>query len=190
MPEVSHAPSKLSDQFQSIHTPVSREWGEEGGDNPVFIDGKKCRRCFRFGTVGMYDPYNCPTLEEFHHRVFPPAEDFEDLVRNHRDLNADTGSRILNTKDGVPTYVMLYNGPMMPGAVSHAEAGGHTHPWDHVIYVLEGSATLRCDGKDYAVTEGDAVLVPPNSLHQWKNETDAPMVRVTFNAIESVAHEG
>ena len=79
MPEVSHAPSKLSDQFQSIHTPVSREWGEEGGDNPVFIDGKKCRRCFRFGTVGMYDPYNCPTLEEFHHRVFPPAEDLEDL---------------------------------------------------------------------------------------------------------------
>ena len=64
---VSHAPSKLSDQFQSIHTPVSREWGEEGGDNPVFIDGKKCRRCFRFGTVGMYDPYNCPTLEELYH---------------------------------------------------------------------------------------------------------------------------
>jgi quercetin dioxygenase-like cupin family protein len=112
------------------------------------------------------------------------------VIRNHRDLNADTGSRILNTKDGVPNYVMLYNGPMMPGAVSHAEAGGHTHAWDHVIYVLEGSGTLRCDGQDYAVTEGDAVLVPPNSLHQWKNETDSPMLRVTFNAIESVAHEG
>ena len=27
MPEVSHAPSKLSDQFQSIHTEVVR-WGE------------------------------------------------------------------------------------------------------------------------------------------------------------------
>ena len=27
--------------FESIHTPVSREWGEEGDDNPVFIDGKK-----------------------------------------------------------------------------------------------------------------------------------------------------
>ena len=54
----------------SVHTyPCHREWGEEGGDNPVFIDGKKCRRCFRFGTVGMYDPYNCPTLEEFHHRL-------------------------------------------------------------------------------------------------------------------------
>ena len=112
------------------------------------------------------------------------------VIRNRQDRNAETGSRILGPTDGVPNYVMLYNGPMMPGAVSHAEAGGHTHAWDHVIYVLEGSGTLRCDGQDYAVTEGDAVLVPPNSLHQWKNETDSPMLRVTFNAIESVAHEG
>ncbi len=56
--------------------------------------------------------------------------------------------------------------------------------------MLEGSGTLRCDGKDYTVTEGDAILVPPNSHHQWKNETDSPMLRVTFNAIESEAHEG
>ncbi len=79
---------------------------------------------------------------------------------------------------------------MMPGAVSHPDSGGHTHAWDHVVYVPEGSGTLRCDGTDYIVTEGDAILVPPNSHHQWKNETNSPMLRVTFNAIESVAHEG
>src|SRR5215510_5958093 len=39
------------------------------------------------------------------------------VIRNHRDLNAETGSRILSTRDGVPTYVMLYNGTMAPGAV-------------------------------------------------------------------------
>ena len=79
-PRCRRSPMRLpsSQTNFSPYIPLSAG-SEEGGDNPVFIDGKKCRRCFRFGTVGMYDPYNCPTLEEFHHRVFPPAEDFEDL---------------------------------------------------------------------------------------------------------------
>ena len=96
----------------------------------------------------------------------------------------------MNTKDGVPNYVMLYNGPMMPGAVSHPDTGGHSHRWDHVVYVLEGTGTLTCDGTDYIVSEGDAIVVPPNSRHQWKNESGAPMLRVTFNEIGSESHEG
>ena len=110
------------------------------------------------------------------------------LIRNYRDLNAETGSRILGPKDGVPNYLMLYNGAMAPGAVSHPETGGHTHAWEHVIYILEGSGTIVCDGKDFTVSEGDSVLVPPNTLHQWKNETNAPMLRVTFNPNESDNH--
>ena len=39
------------------------------------------------------------------------------IIRNYRDLNAQTGSQILAPKDGVPTYLMLYNGAMAPGAV-------------------------------------------------------------------------
>ena len=111
------------------------------------------------------------------------------VIRNHADLNSDTGSRILGPNDGVPSYLMLYNGAMQPGAVSHPETGGHTHPWDHVVFVLEGHGTLVCDGQDYLVAEGDAVMVPPNSLHQWKNDSDLPMVRVTFNSLDSAAHE-
>ena len=112
------------------------------------------------------------------------------VIRNCEDLDAETGSRILNTKDGVPNYVMLYNGPMMPGAVSHPDTGGHSHKWDHVVYVLDGVGTLTCDGTDYTVSEGDAIVVPPNSQHQWKNETGSAMLRVTFNEVGSESHEG
>jgi quercetin dioxygenase-like cupin family protein len=112
------------------------------------------------------------------------------VIRNCQDLNAQTGSRILSSKDGAPTYLMLYNGAMAPGAVSHPDTGGHTHRWEHVVYILEGHATLVVDGKDYTVSEGDAVLVPPNVHHQWRNDSDLPMKRVTFNPLESEVHEG
>ena len=109
------------------------------------------------------------------------------VIRNFQNLNSETGSRILNSKDGVPNYVMLYNGAMQPGAVSHSDTGGHTHAWDHAVFILEGHSTLVCDGKDYLVSEGDAVLVPPNTHHQWKNDSDLPSVRVTFNSVASEA---
>jgi quercetin dioxygenase-like cupin family protein len=112
------------------------------------------------------------------------------VIRNYRDLDMKVGHVLLSSKDGVPKYVLLYNGPMAPGAVSHSETGGHTHQWEHVVYILQGSGTLVCDNQSYTVSEGDAVLVPPNVHHQWKNETQAPMLRVTFNPVASEAHEG
>ena len=63
------------------------------------------------------------------------------------------------------------------------------HSWDHVAYILEGHATLICDGKEHFVAEGDAVLIHGNVQHQWKNTSDLPMLRVTFNHLSSAAHE-
>jgi len=118
------------------------------------------------------------------------GQDAVPVIRNYRDLNAATGSRILNTRDGVPHYVMLYNGTMAPGAVSHPDGGGHAHSWEHVVYILEGHGTLFCDGKDYTVAEGDAVLVPPHAFHQWRNTSDLPLKRVTFNPLVAEGHGG
>jgi quercetin dioxygenase-like cupin family protein len=111
------------------------------------------------------------------------------VIRNYRTLNARTGNRLLSTKDGVPTYTMGY-GAQAPGEGSHADTGGHTHAWEHVAYILEGTGTLHCDGKDYVVAEGDGVLVPPNVRHQWRNTGSLPVKRVTFNPIAAEAHGG
>ncbi|MCI0781148.1 MAG: cupin domain-containing protein [Chloroflexi bacterium] len=111
------------------------------------------------------------------------------MIRNFRDLNSDTGSRIIGSKDGAPTYLMLYNGAMAPGSVSHPDGGGHIHPWEHVVFILEGHATIFCEGKEYPVSEGDGILVPPNTFHQWRNNSQHPMTRVTFNPLASEAAE-
>ena len=111
------------------------------------------------------------------------------VIRHHSELDRNAGHVLISSKDGAPNYVMLHNDPMPPGAVSHAATGGHTHEWDHVVFVLEGTATFVCDGKDYTVSQGDAMLVPPNVQHQWKNESQAPVVRVTYNPIASETAE-
>ena len=111
------------------------------------------------------------------------------VIRHHSELDRNAGHVLISSKDGAPNYVMLHNDPMPPGAVSHAATGGHNHVWEHVVFVLEGTATFVCEGKDYTVSQGDAMLVPPNVLHQWKNESQAPVVRVTYNPIASETAE-
>ena len=37
---------------------------------PVFVDGKKCWRRYRFFEAAMYDPFDCDTLEEFNNKLF------------------------------------------------------------------------------------------------------------------------
>ena len=111
------------------------------------------------------------------------------VIRNHSELDRAKGHVLITSADGAQNYIMLHNNPMQPGAVSHPETGGHTHEWEHVVYMLEGTATLVCGGKDYTVPAGDAILVPPNEHHQWKNESQAPVVRVTYNPVASEAAE-
>ena len=111
------------------------------------------------------------------------------VIRNHNELDRNAGHVLIGSVDGATNYVMLHNNPMLPGAVSHPDTGGHIHEWEHVVYVLEGTATLVCGGIDYAVSQGDAILVPPNVHHQWKNESQAPVIRVTYNPIASESAE-
>ena len=112
------------------------------------------------------------------------------MIRNFRDLGQGAGVRLIGKGDGAPNLVLLYNGAMAPGSVSHSDTGGHIHQWEHVSYILEGQGALSCDGKEYTVSEGDAVMVPPDLHHQWLNPSNAPMVRITFNPLYSDEVEG
>jgi quercetin dioxygenase-like cupin family protein len=52
-------------------------------------------------------------------------------------------------------------------------AGGHsplhTHPWEHEVFVLEGEGQLFDGVKATPFRAGDAVFVPANEQHQFKN---------------------
>ena len=102
------------------------------------------------------------------------------VIRNLSEIDQSDGParRILGAEDGAPNYVMAFRS-LDPGSV----APNHAHPGEHQAYILEGSCTLVVNGKDYTVTEGDAVLVPPNAEHEWRSNSQRPAQWLVFNPV-------
>jgi quercetin dioxygenase-like cupin family protein len=46
----------------------------------------------------------------------------------------------------------------------------HSHPWPHINYIIEGKGILHVEGEDTTVEAGSYAIVPPNNLHQFKND--------------------
>lgn len=96
------------------------------------------------------------------------------LLRNYQDVESKPvnveGARgvtirwIIAEKDGAPNFAMR---------LFELEPGGHTphhkHDWEHEVFIKEGEGTLISEGKEYGFKTGDAILVPPEELHQFKN---------------------
>jgi quercetin dioxygenase-like cupin family protein len=73
--------------------------------------------------------------------------------------------RWLITKEtGAPTFAMrLFE--MEPGGHSPF----HNHDWEHEVFVLKGKGLVVGVKEEKKIKAGDAVFVPPNEKHQFKN---------------------
>ena len=54
----------------------------------------------------------------------------------------------------------------------------HTAPFDAAVYLLEGEAEIRIDGKPYSVKEGEMIIMPANKPHALKAMTKFKMLLV------------
>ena len=48
------------------------------------------------------------------------------------------------------------------------ELSEHTAPFDALVQVLDGSARIRIDGKDYDLEAGESIIMPANIPHAVK----------------------
>ncbi|MSQ07440.1 MAG: cupin domain-containing protein [Dehalococcoidia bacterium] len=98
----------------------------------------------------------------------------EPLIRNYRSVYQPGGetARLVTLADNPPTCTLNYS-VIEPGKTS----AHHIHPWEHEVFILEGSGVLVCDGKEYPVTQGDAVLIPGNVDHYTRNHRRTGVIR-------------
>jgi hypothetical protein len=109
------------------------------------------------GLGGFFDGIILHQILQWHHML--SAVKPVDTVR---------GLEINTLGDGLfhlGTYIFTIAGLVLEEVTSAAlpspHDNPHTHQWEHVVYILQGSGTLVCDNQSYTVSEGNAALVPP-----------------------------
>jgi quercetin dioxygenase-like cupin family protein len=68
-----------------------------------------------------------------------------------------------------------------PGTGAHE----HRHPHWQVFVVQEGRGIYSLDGVEVAAEPGDVVAVPPNALHGFRVDGDAPLLHLGSQEISS-----
>jgi quercetin dioxygenase-like cupin family protein len=71
---------------------------------------------------------------------------------------------LITEETGAPNFAMrLFE--MAPNGFSPK----HTHPWEHEVFILEGEGTVLGGKEERKFKAGDAIFVPPDELHQFRN---------------------
>ncbi|HQE93153.1 MAG TPA: cupin domain-containing protein [Anaerolineae bacterium] len=78
---------------------------------------------------------------------------------------------LLTEKEGAPNFAMRVI-ELQPGAVFTP----HQHPYEHEIYVLEGTGVAtHADGDVGIMRPGVFLLVPPDEVHGYRNTGATPL---------------
>ncbi len=76
---------------------------------------------------------------------------------------------LIDEDDGAPTFA-IRRFVLEPGA----EVPRHTNAVEHEQYVLEGAYTVGLEGEEHEVEAGDSLLIPAETVHWYRNESDEP----------------
>ena len=77
---------------------------------------------------------------------------------------------LLSESDGAPNFAMRQF-EVAPGGYTPR----HHHPYEHEVFVLEGSGEVWEGEQAHAITSGDVILVTPDEVHQFRNTGDSPL---------------
>ena len=98
-------------------------------------------------------------------------DEIEKKVIEHPSMKAVEKQILIGSEQGWSDHVMrLFT--LGPGGY----APRHSHPWPHIMYVVEGRGNLFMDGSDHPLTPGSVAYVPSEIEHQVSNAGDGSFV--------------
>ena len=71
---------------------------------------------------------------------------------------------VIDDRTGAPNFAMRVF-TVKPGA--HTPL--HRHAWEHEVLILSGSGIVRGGDEEREFAPEDAILIPPDELHQFRN---------------------
>ena len=91
------------------------------------------------------------------------------IIKHYKDVEPSTyaGSpdgvemrEMITAKDGAPNFSLRVF-DIQPGASTPF----HSHEWEHEVFVLAGSGTVRTEGRELPFEQGDSVFLAPHEKH-------------------------
>jgi len=71
---------------------------------------------------------------------------------------------LISDRDGAENFAMRLFEVKPSGYTPY-----HQHDWEHEVYILGGTGTLKTEGGDKPLKEGDIVFVKPMEWHSFRN---------------------
>lgn len=101
------------------------------------------------------------------------VKQYEQVASEPVDMEGATGCRVrwlIGAPEGAPNFAMRQ---------FEVAAGGHTprhsHPYEHEVFVLEGSGVVYQGDQEHPLQAGAVVFVSPDEVHQFRNTGDQPL---------------
>ena len=101
------------------------------------------------------------------------------FARHYTEVPAgEVGDGAVNTamrwliaeKDGAPNFYMR-----MVEIGANGNTPWHEHPWEHEVFLVEGSGRLVGESESYDLKPGDTALVPGGEMHRFDNTGETVM---------------
>jgi len=89
------------------------------------------------------------------------------------DMPGASGCRVrwlIGEPDGAPNFAMRQF-EVQPGGYTPR----HSHPYEHEVYILEGSGVILQGDVAHPFTAGDVIYVAPDEIHQFRNGGSSPL---------------
>lgn len=101
------------------------------------------------------------------------VQNYEQVPAQSVEMEGSEGCSVrwlVGQSDGAPNFAMRQ---------FEVSAGGHTprhsHPYEHEVFVLEGSGVVLEGDREHPLQAGDVVFVRPDEVHQFRNTGAGPL---------------